>query len=423
MEQGKWGLRLMQVFAGRRAPHHALKAGRSGERMRYQILDGFRGFFLIFMFIAHANEQLKTLIGKYSHHNFGWVEDAQGFVFISGLVIGLVYGKRLLRQGVNSMHLALINRQKTIYIYYIFIILSLYFIYIIVDGHTRSEILLSYREGSWRYILTSMMLLSASKFMDILPMYLVFMAFTGLALNAMSKGREALVLAISALMWVMAQSHGYDAILLAIREQAAGLLGGPIGESPHFDLFGWQFIYFLGLYLGFRMARNDLDLSFMKTRTGSEIALFCFVSIMLFLIFKRMSFASWLDPEYVKMIRLHQVRSILSPVYLFAFLVDLYLLTWLIVAGVDSGNKAVRFVGSKVKLLFSSKPLVFLGQHSLQVYSFHIILVYLISIILDGQPVGQLRGFAIIFLGIALLYGVAYLHDKWSHWSKPVLAS
>ncbi|MBA3326144.1 MAG: OpgC domain-containing protein [Rhodobacteraceae bacterium] len=38
-----------------------------------------------------------TLLGKIHQQFFGWVEDAQRFVFISGLVVGLVYGRQYLR--------------------------------------------------------------------------------------------------------------------------------------------------------------------------------------------------------------------------------------------------------------------------------------------------------------------------------------
>lgn len=64
---------------------------------RLTVIDGFRGFFLLFMGVFHFNTVLDTVLGKVNHHNVGWVEDAQGFVFISGLVVGLVYGRKHLR--------------------------------------------------------------------------------------------------------------------------------------------------------------------------------------------------------------------------------------------------------------------------------------------------------------------------------------
>jgi hypothetical protein len=62
------------------------------RRLRLTVIDGFRGMFLVFMVIIHANGILKTTFGKLNHHYFGWVEDAQGFVFMSGLVVGLGSG-------------------------------------------------------------------------------------------------------------------------------------------------------------------------------------------------------------------------------------------------------------------------------------------------------------------------------------------
>lgn len=39
--------------------------------MRILIIDGFRGFFLFFMMIVHANMLLKAVAGKLNHHYFG----------------------------------------------------------------------------------------------------------------------------------------------------------------------------------------------------------------------------------------------------------------------------------------------------------------------------------------------------------------
>ncbi|MEO1294186.1 MAG: OpgC domain-containing protein, partial [Pseudomonadota bacterium] len=55
--------------------------------MRLPIIDGFRGFFLLFMMVIHTNDEVNSIIGKLNHHYFGWVENAQGFTFISGLVV------------------------------------------------------------------------------------------------------------------------------------------------------------------------------------------------------------------------------------------------------------------------------------------------------------------------------------------------
>jgi hypothetical protein len=47
--------------------------------MRLTLLDGFRGYFLLFMTLTHASFVLHAELGYLSHHYLGWVEDAQGF--------------------------------------------------------------------------------------------------------------------------------------------------------------------------------------------------------------------------------------------------------------------------------------------------------------------------------------------------------
>lgn len=59
--------------------------------MRIQLIDGLRGYFLIMM-MTHLN-MVQPWLSAFSHHRLGFVEDAQGLVFLSGFVIALVYGR------------------------------------------------------------------------------------------------------------------------------------------------------------------------------------------------------------------------------------------------------------------------------------------------------------------------------------------
>ena len=80
---------------------------------RLRTIDGFRGFFLLFMGIVHFNGVTDVVLGKLNHHRFGWVQDAQGFVFISGLVVGLVYGKKYLRNpGISNICAPILRRVR-----------------------------------------------------------------------------------------------------------------------------------------------------------------------------------------------------------------------------------------------------------------------------------------------------------------------
>lgn len=58
------------------------------------------------------------------------------------------------------------------------------------------------------------------------------------------------------------------------------------------------------------------------------------------------------------------------------------------------------------------RPLVFLGQHSLHVFSAHILLVYVLAAIYQKGPPSEFVGTLLIFLCVGLLFVVAWLHTK-----------
>ena len=55
---------------------------------RFDLIDGMRGYFLVFMLINHLVFAGGFWLVEINHRQFAFVEDAQGFVFLSGLLIG-----------------------------------------------------------------------------------------------------------------------------------------------------------------------------------------------------------------------------------------------------------------------------------------------------------------------------------------------
>ncbi len=52
---------------------------------RYDLIDGMRGYFLVFMLINHLIFAGGYWLVQVNHNQLAFVEDAQGFVFLSGL--------------------------------------------------------------------------------------------------------------------------------------------------------------------------------------------------------------------------------------------------------------------------------------------------------------------------------------------------
>ena len=161
--------------------------------MRLTIIDGFRGVFLVFMLVIHANGPLNTVLGKLNHHYFGWVEDAQGFVFMSGLVIGLVYGGRYLSKNYHVMHKAIWARIRTIYSHQIALILIflLSAIAFKIFAVSVPTVLEPYTSQPLLFTTFAALLVTGSKHMGILPMYIFFMMATPFALKLIKQEQSA----------------------------------------------------------------------------------------------------------------------------------------------------------------------------------------------------------------------------------------
>ena len=72
---------------------------------RYE-LDTLRGLLLILMTLTH----LPTRLSAYSSQAFGFVSAAEGFVFLSGLVAGMVYWRAIDWRGEDWMRTRLRER-------------------------------------------------------------------------------------------------------------------------------------------------------------------------------------------------------------------------------------------------------------------------------------------------------------------------
>ena len=86
---------------------------------RVGLIDGLRDIFLVFMFITHLNAVLTggVVLRWFSHAQLGFVQDAQGFIFVSGLMVGMVYGPRMLKLGFAAVASALWRRALQLYAY------------------------------------------------------------------------------------------------------------------------------------------------------------------------------------------------------------------------------------------------------------------------------------------------------------------
>ena len=380
--------------------------------MRYSILDGFRGFFLVFMAVVHVNEIFGVTLGKLNHHYAGWVEDAQGFVFLSGLVVGLHYGKLLIKRSYRDMSQAIWRRVRTIYSHQLGLIMifsaaaaSL----ALLDPGAHPTALAPYSSGDPVFLLSSVLLVDASMHMGILPMYIYFMIFSPPVLLAFHRGLALPVAFLCILIWFVAQVGLIDVVQHGV-ESGLAAAGYTTELGIFFNVFGWQIIFFAGLFLGHRVAIGRLDLSPLREATHFYAFLVALGAIVFFAIFDRVVFWSLISDEYSRSVLTANQRQNFSLVYFVNFAAVLYAVTWIVVAGPECGVRWLSTVARRVRWLFTRQFLVFLGQHSLHVFSFHILLVYLLACIFDGEPVSEAFGSLILITSVASLYLPAIGH-------------
>lgn len=380
--------------------------------MRLTLLDGFRGFFLLFMMIAHTTGQFWTVFGAWNHHALGFVEDAQGFVFISGFVVGLVYTGLMDRKGAAGMRVGVMKRIRTIYTYQAAMILGFAAAALALAHYGFApQVLRQYVEEPVVFTLASLGLTTGTMHLGILALYIWMMLLTPFVLMAFDRGHAKWVFVISAAAWLLAQSGLPDAAQRPV-EAALREAGHGINIGIYFNVFGWQVIYFFALWLGFLFARDRFDGAWMKTRAATLGFWAALAGVVAFAVFDRALALGWLDAETRRAVWDWLDRGNMDAVYLANFALDLYVISWLLIAAPERGGRVLAAISRGITWVFTRRPLVFLGQHSLQVFTAHVVLVYLIMWGMQDRSFGPVLSHAVVLASILPLYAVAWLHAR-----------
>ena len=222
---------------------------------RYWEIDALRGLMLVLMTATHVPSRLTDPLGQ----PFGFVSAAEGFVLLSAFVSGLVYSRIGHGQGVEAMRHAFRDRALKVYMSQAALLLFLFTIITALglrfDQQAATSLLKYYlvypREGFFY----SLLLVYQPALLDILPMYVLFMLLSPWVMAyGMRHGWDG-VMIVSASLWALAQ-FGFTEWVYS---GTVALLGVPVpfNETGAFDTFGWQFLWFAGLWLGANRTAPD----------------------------------------------------------------------------------------------------------------------------------------------------------------------
>ena len=341
---------------------------------RNNSLDVLRGILLIIITVNHIGGPIST----FTIQPMRFVSAAEGFIFLSGYMLGLVFGKRLLEGREMDLQIIL-KRSLKIYGYHIatlaIVMIPFLFDYSFLAKWQSPELIPIIENppiASTAYFL----LLFQPEHLDILPMYILFIPIGLVALKAFSRGKNTTVLGVSILLWIFGQ---FELTSVSYTSQM---------RSGFFNLFSWQFLFILGCFFGYSSALGKVIIP--KTKSN----LFAFLPLLLaFAVFR---YGVGVEGSLIESVRNLSNKQNLEIFRLINFLVIAYVIGF----AIDSGHFP------------QSKPLAFIGRHSLQVFAFQIILVYYYTPIrAQVYALGFYPKLTVQFVSVFLLFIPAIIHN------------
>lgn len=322
------------------APAHPVGASGRDER-----LDTLRGYMLVAIALNHLDTELRV----FSDYAFGFVSTAEGFVFLSGLVAGLVYTRRAARCTPEELQRHAWHRAGQIYGAHVasfliaFVGLMLLALVANVVSTTSPELFFSHPIEALALGVT---LIYQPGLFDILPMYCVFMLALPWILGTLRRGHWGWLFATSGGLWLLSQA--------GLRDMLQRWLGAfaPVNLGA-FDIFAWQLVFVIGVFFGYHWAKGTRSLLSFRP----ALLLLCLaVAVPLWLVLK------YQQPMLPGGLTMDMVwawadKTHLAPLRLLNFIV----LAYLIAAVATHRPRLVAF-----------RPLAFLGRHSLAVFSFQV---------------------------------------------------
>lgn len=372
---------------------------------RYGIIDGLRGFFLVFMLINHLVFEGGYWMLRVNHNQLAFVEDAQGFVFLSGLMIGLVYGRKMLRQGYAAGSRMIRARAFELYRYAIGIVLAV----------LVARLVLPYAGQLWFNWLGDTSLtgdplrlaaiatfLFQPTIMDILPQYVIYMLVAPPIVWLCLNGHVAKVAAGSALLWFVGQLGLHHLVTDPLSAWITSSDGQ--GIRTGFNLLGWQIVFFSGAAIGALMASERIDWQGLLRPDRTLLPWICLVTCLMLLPLRVTTAHGLLPPDVAAKVATLEIRADFSLIYLVNFSAAALGLAWLLIAGAEHRRPAVRRLATGLRAFFSLGPLRLLGRHSLHVYVWHVAIVYAVYYLDQASPpLSQGAKTLIALVGLALL--------------------
>jgi hypothetical protein len=343
-------------------------------------LDALRGLFLVWMTLTHLPTHFSDLVNQ----PFGFVSSAEGFVFLSALLVARLYIHQAV-QDEAGLRSKLFRRAFKIYGYHL-LMLALAFTVaagLAVTTHRTAiyNLLNFYIAHPVVAVVGSVLLIYCPPLLDILPMYVIFLAGSPLVLTTAVRWGWNRILGVSLAIWLLAQFGLRDLVHNLVVHVTH--LPIPLQETGAFNLFAWQWIWIAGMWLGAKSAEGPLPLSKVPGKAVAACAVVCafFIGVR----------HGWLGS--------HLTQQTMSS------LLDKWSIGGLRMINLAAFTIVLYWLRKPVLKIVAIEPFLTLGKASLEVFCAHVFFVFFGLALLYGE-VTQLHGYLAIGLVVFTFTGL-----------------
>jgi hypothetical protein len=222
-------------------------------------LDAVRGLMLVWITLTH----LPTSVSTYVNQPFGFVSAAEGFIFLSALFTGRIYFRMAEHDGYGPMTRKLWTRTVRLYGYHALLLAFMFLVAVPIASRGNRPGLHNlldfyFMAGAKQSITEAALLIYRPPLLDILPMYIIFLVFTSAALLLARKIGWKPILATAFVVWGFAQFGFRNAEHSFMMRFIPTHI--PLNEMGSFDLWAWQFLWIAGVWLGVRWGQDNLSI-------------------------------------------------------------------------------------------------------------------------------------------------------------------
>jgi hypothetical protein len=368
-------------------PTFALAAGQRELR-----LDLFRGLALWLIYIDHVSPDLLTW---FTIRNYGFSDAAEIFIFISGFTAALVYGRATFESGIVIGTARIMRRVWQIYTAHLllFLVLMAEIAYVTTISDKPAFYIQEMEVGEFfkqpgSEMIQALMLRFRPLNMDVLPLYVVLMAFLPLVL-LLARLQRDLPLLLSVGLYIL--TLRYDLHLSTY----------PDGFWS-FNPYAWQLLFVFGAWCALGGGKR------LSPILESPLVLWVAVAYLCAAFFVTLTwYFPWLEsfiPAWLARL-IYPINKTDFDILRFAHFLALAVVALRVVPSGWAGLKS-RW----------ARPLILCGQYSLQIFALGVALSFAGYALLMELDAGVLLHVVVGAAGILILYAVARVFT-WYKWA------